>query len=225
MPETKGDSISRIRKSVKATTQEAFVTDRYIYSVLLKYAKLFIKRMDDSWRLGKYQSLFETIPCMEMIEVSKIEACCVDIKTCNTVRRSKEKLPSTFEGSTGPILRTVSSIDGSQLLFRTYPSTYTRMANTTNFKYNKALYYWILNGYLYSPSIGWDGISIEGLWTDSIEMFKCDPECCISKQDEPTNIPEYLMPDIEQQVRNEIFALLQIPQEPQIADNVNKLKN
>jgi len=226
MPETKGDSISRIRRSIKATTQEAFVTDRYIYSVLLKYAKLFVKRMDDSMKLGKYQSLFEPIPCFEMIEVSTVEACCIDIKTCDTIRRSKYKLPDTFEGAMGPILGAVSSIDGSQLLVRTYPPIYTRMTNTTTFKYNKTLYYWVFDGYLWSPSIEWDAVTVEGLWIDSIEMYKpCPDDVCIVRQDEPTHIPEYLMPDIEQQVRNEILTLIQIPQEPQIADNINKLKN
>jgi len=225
MSETKGETISRIRNSVKAISQEAFVTDRYIYSVVLKYAKLFIKRLDDTMKMARYQSLFDTIPCFDMIAVSTIEACCVEIKTCCTVQRSKDRLPPTFEGGMGPILRTVSSIDGSQVLRRTYPSIYVEMANTPNFRYNKTLYYWILDGYIYSPSIEWEGLSVEGLFQDSLTMYKCAPDCCLAKQDEATNIPDFLLSEIEQQVRNEILTLLQIPADPQVADGISKFKN
>lgn len=222
---TKGDTISRIRNSVKAINQDAFITDRYIYALVLKYGKLFIKRLDDSMKLGKYRSLFETIPSMELEEVSTIEACCADIKTCCTVRRTKDKLPDSFEGAMGPILRTVSSIDGSQLLFPTYPSIYARMTNSTNFKYNKNLYYWIKDGRLVSPSVEWEAITIEGLWVDSIEMYKCDGDPCLAKQDEPTAIPEFLFADIEKSVITELLGIAQIPQEPQQADNISKFKN
>lgn len=222
---TKGDTISRIRNSVKAINQDAFVTDRYIYALVLKHAKLFIKRMDDSMKLGKYRSLFETIPGFELEEVSTIQACCAEIKTCCTVRRTKERLPQSFEGAMGPILRTVSSIDGSQLLIPTYPAIYARMSNSTNFKYNKNLYYWVEDGYLISPSVEWEAINVEGLWVDSIEMYKCDGDPCLTKQEEPTAIPEFLFSDIEKFVVADLLQQAQIPQEPAQSDNISKYKN
>lgn len=225
MASTKGDVISRIKKSVKALNQDAFLTDRFIYSLVLKYAKLFIKREDDKSAFAKYQGLFETIPCVDLEEVSTIDACCAEIKNCCTIRKTKHKLPPLIEGSFGVILGIVTSIDGSRILKQTLPSTYVRMTNTTNFKYNKVLYYWYDNGYLYFPNIEWDAVSVEGLWEDGIEMYKCDGDKCRRKQDEMTSIPEFLLAEIESQVKNDLMTMLQIPKETAVADNQANIRN
>lgn len=225
MSQTKSDTISRVRDSIKGTNQDAFLTDRLIYSIVLKYAKLYIKREDDKNRLAKYQGLFETIPCVELEEVSAIEACCATLSTCCTFRQTKEKLPPLLEGSYGVILGDITSIDGSQQLIQTFPGIYTRMVNTTNFKYNKTLYYWYNEGYLVFPNIEWEAVAVEGLWEDGIEMFKCDGNKCQTKQEEPTAIPDFLFAEIETNVRQELLTLIQIPKEPAVNDNQSKLRN
>lgn len=222
---TKGDTISRIRNSIKAVNQDAFVTDRYIYALILKYAKLYIKRLDDSMKLAKFQSLFETIPCMKLVDSNPIEACCSDIKTCCTIKRSEQQLPPAFEGSFGSLITSVTSIDGSQILVKTYPNIYVRMTNSSNFKYNKTLYYWVANNYLFIPNVEWEAVTVEGLWEDSLAMYTCEGDVCIPKQEEPTSIPEHIFAQIEQDVRNELLGVLQIPQEPAKADNQSKLKD
>ena len=40
---TVGEVISRIRGQVKAEVQDAFVTDRYVYSLIIKFAQLFLE--------------------------------------------------------------------------------------------------------------------------------------------------------------------------------------
>lgn len=225
MASKKGDTISRLRDAVKATNQDAFITDRFIYSLALKYAKLYIKREDDKMKLGKYRGLFETIPCMELEEVSTIDPCCAEILTCCTIRRTKQPLPPLIEGSFGVMFGLISSIDGSKIFKQTIPSVYVRMLNTTSFRYNKELYYWYDGGYLYFPNIEWDAVSVEGLWEDGIQMFLCDGDKCLAKQNEPTAIPEFLFPEIENNVKQELLTLIQIPKEPAVSDNQSKFKN
>lgn len=225
MSTTKGDTISRVRESVKAVSQDAFITDRYLYSLILKHAKLYIKREDDKMKLVKYDGLFETIPCMPLEEVSTIDPCCMEILTCCTVRRTKDKVPPVIEGSFGAMFGLITSIDGSQVLKQTMSSTYARMVKTTTFKYNKEKYYWYTDGYLYFPNIEWDAVSVQGLWEDGIEMFKCDGDKCLAKQDEKTSIPEFLFAEIENNVKQELLTMIQIPKEPAVSDNQSKLKN
>ena len=66
------ESISRIRNVFKLVSEEAFITDRYIYSVLLKYAKALIRRQDNENKLMQYDSLFETLPFVDLISIDKI---------------------------------------------------------------------------------------------------------------------------------------------------------
>ena len=40
------ESISRLRGQVKAEVQDAFVTDRYLYSLIVKYAQVLMRRQD-----------------------------------------------------------------------------------------------------------------------------------------------------------------------------------
>jgi len=108
---TIGESISRVRNLVKAAKQDAFMTDRFIYSLIVKYAKLLIKRQDALNVRLKFASLFRTLPCVELIETDRVEACCGTLPDTCKVMRTKEKIPAPFEGAYGAFIRTVSSIE------------------------------------------------------------------------------------------------------------------
>jgi len=217
MATTIGETVSRIRNVVKGVKEDAFLTDRFLYSLVLKYAKLFIRRQDTENKIMRFQSLFEPLPCVDLIEVDKIEACCNDVKTNCTVMRTKEKLPIVLEGAYGPLFRSVTSIDGSTEVYKTYPQTYLNMTRSSNFKYNKNKYYWYLNGYLYFPNLTWEAVRIEGLWDESINMYICDGDECAPRQDDQTHFPEYLFAEIEASVIKDLTLLVQMP--PENADD------
>jgi hypothetical protein len=213
MATTVGESISRVRNLVKGVKEDAFMTDRFLYSLIIKYAKLLIKRQDNENKIMRFQSLFETVPCIELIEVDKVEACCGGIKTNCTIRRTKDKIPDVLEGSYGPLIRSITSLDRSIELYRTYPSIYTNIANSTNAKFNKQKYYWYLDGHLYFPNIEWDGVLVEGLWSESVDYLKCDGDPCAPRQDHPVHVPEYLFAEIEQLVMKDLGMFIQMPNE------------
>ncbi|BCV01371.1 MAG: hypothetical protein CM15mV42_0470 [uncultured marine virus] len=58
---TIGDVVSRIRGQVKAEVQDAFVTDRYIYSLILKHAQLLMRRQDHANKLMKFNSVWQSL--------------------------------------------------------------------------------------------------------------------------------------------------------------------
>jgi uncharacterized protein YutE (UPF0331/DUF86 family) len=41
---TIGEILSRIRNQVKAVKQESFLTDRFLYSMVMKHAKMLVRR-------------------------------------------------------------------------------------------------------------------------------------------------------------------------------------
>jgi hypothetical protein len=222
---TIGDTISRVRRLLKGVKEDSLLTDRMIYSVVLKYAKLYIRRQDNENKIMRFQTLFEVLPCVELKEVDKVEACCGGIKSKCIIMRTKDKLPTPMEGAYGPLFRDVTSIDGSQILYKTYPGTYVSIANSTNFKYNKTLYYWYLDGYMYFPNIAWESIRIEAIWDDNVHYLKCNEsqdECEII-QVQPTHVPDYLFAEIEQMVLKDFSFMLQVPSENK-DDNQNPLR-
>lgn len=222
---TIAESISRIRNLVKGSRQDAFLTDRFIYSLVVKYAKMYIKRQDALNVRLKFASLFRTIPCTDLVEVDKVEACCGSLPSSCKIMRTREKIPIPFEGAYGAMIRTVSSIDGSTEVYRTQPAAYVSMTKTTAFKYNKQKYYWYMNGYIYLPNVEWDAILLEGIFQEDISIFTCDKESvCKIRQEEILAIPDDLFAEVEKQVLQDLGFQVQIPTDPKMADKQNILR-
>ena len=206
---TIGEAISRVRNTLKAVKEDPFLTDRIIYASLLKYAKTLIKREVNQFRLMKMSSIFQVLPYVELIDVDKVEAECIGVYSECYFKRSKDKLPSILDGMFGPIIRTVSSIDGTIEMFRTDPGTWVSITKSTTFKYNNRQYFWYLNGYLYCPNIDWDAIRVEAIFDGKVETCTTDP--CLITQKQPFTIPEYLFSEVEQFVVKELTMTMQVP--------------
>ena len=212
MATTIGDATSRVRNVLKAVKEDPFMTDRFLYSLIMKYAKLLIYRQDQKGKMKEYTSLFTTIPCLDLIEVDKIEACCLGIKTGCTFRRTKDKLPELLDGGKGPIIRSVTTIDQSIRLEETYPELYANLSSTTTFKYLKTKYFWFINDYIYVPNVEWEGIRIVALFDSDVSEFDCtNTDDCILEQDRSMPVPENLFAEIEQMVLKEILTSGQVP--------------
>lgn len=212
---TIGETISRVRNTIKGVKEDAFLTDRYLYSLILKYSQLVMRRQDNESKIMRIQSLFEVLPCVDLIEVSKIDACCAGIKSDCTIMRTKDPLPEPMEGAEGPLIRSVTSLDGSIILINTNPTTYTIMANQPTFKYNKAQYYWYLEGHLFFPNIEWEGVRVDGIFTESTKAYHCDADLCAPRQDDRLTIPDFLFAEVEQMVLKDLGFMIQTPTETQ----------
>ena len=211
---TIGEAISRVRNTMKAVKEDPFLTDRTIYYSIIKYGKTLLKREDNMFRLMKLSSIFNVLPYVELIDVDKVEAGCTGVYSGCYFKRTKEKLPTIFDGMFGPIIRTVSSIDGSIEMFRTDPGTWVSITKSTTFKYNKRPYFWYLNGYLYVPNVDWDAIRIEAIFEGDTSAYTCnDDDKCLTRQDQALPFPEYLFSEIEQFVVKELTMTMQIPQD------------
>lgn len=220
---TVGEAVSRIRSIIKAVDMDDFITDRVIYTLMMKYASAYIKRQSAQGTGTKFSSLFTRLGCVNLIDVDKVEACCEPKSGC-TIKRTKDKLPNIMEGPQGPLLRSVSSIDGYSEAIRTTPSLYNSMTKTTVFKYNKNIYYWLMDNYIYIPNVEWDNLSLEGIFDGGIAGFSCD-DPCLQRQDQLLGIPPELFAEIEQQVVADFYKSAQIPQDQFISDKQSVLRS
>jgi len=205
------ETVSRIRNIFKAVREDAFLTDRMIYSVTVKYSKLILKRNSNENKLMLMDNMFEYLPHVDLIPVDRIEAECSGLRTGCTIMRTKYPLPKVVMGTVGPLLRAITSIDGGDSFHAVSPSIYVVMTKSTNFKYNKRHYYWYKNGHLYFPDINWEAVSVEGLFEGLIDGFCSDETNCTLMQDRPFPIQDHLFSEIEQMVMQELMTLAKIP--------------
>ncbi len=216
-----GEVLSRVRNQIKAVKQDAFLTDRFLYSMVMKHAKMLIRRQDVQNKILKFSSVFQTLNFVDLVEIDRAESQCHCITTGCTFKRTKVKIPKTFEGNFGPIFRSVMSIDLSEELVPIYPSVFQKMVNQKTFKYNNKKYYWYIDGHVYFPNLEWDAVRIEGLFEGDVSGYNCDvTDDCLYIQDTMFTIPEYLYAEIEQAVIRDLGAMMNVPQDLQ-QDNKN----
>ena len=213
---TIAEATSRVRNLVKGVNQDSFLTDRFLYSLIMKHAKLLMRRQDNLNRIMKFNTVFQTLDFVELIDVDRVQAHCRGVSSDCTFKRTKDKLPAMIDGYYGPMIRAVTSLDLSEELTPTFPTTFEQMSRQKTFRYNKKKYYWFLDGYLYFPNTEWDAIRLEGGFEGDVSGYNCDAsDDCSYIQDKTINIPEYLFPEIEQLTLRDLGAMMQVPQEAQ----------
>jgi len=211
-----GDVCSRIRNLTKGYTQDSFLTDKEIYLLFKKHASLVMKRLDEKGKLIKFSAVFETLDYVELEEVDRVEATCMGVKSYTTFRRTKQTMPMFTEGAMGPMINSITSIDGSTAcqIIRNI-DLYNYMTRQKNFKYNDTKYCWFLNDRLYFPNVNWPAVRIEGIFEDDISQFKCCnyEDKCKPRQQQSLNVPDYILSEIEANVLKDIGIQLQIPED------------
>jgi hypothetical protein len=209
------EAISQVKNDLKLVHADKRVTNKFIYSLLTKHAAWLIKRESDQLRLIKSDNIWQTLHCIEIIDVPTTDPCCKFKSKCS-ILRTKDKLPETFEDSWGILVKHVASIDNSQDLHPIKMSEWTRKLDNPNFKYDKTKYYFYKDGYLYFPNITWKLVTITGYFKDDITKYNlCDEtsqtlNCSIL--DTEWRVPLHLQSMIIDSVLKELTATyLQIP--------------
>ena len=116
-----------------------------------------------------------------------------------------------MQGYYGPLIRTVASLDGAEELQPTQPSTYLALSKSKNFRYNKTVYYWYIDDYLYFPNLEWDAIRVEGIFEDDISYWTCEDDNCVIKTEQSFNVPDYLFGELEGATIKDLLQMYQIP--------------
>lgn len=222
---TKRDIISEIRGLYKLHNEDGFVTDRFLYSIFKKYGEVLIRRKFNEKKLMKGDSAFQWLPVVQLIDVDKIEADCLGIKTNCTYKRTRFKLPKMLQVDKGSLIKLVFSVDTSEKVEQTTLLKFHEMTKSTNFKYNKIKYFWEKEGYLYLPNVNWSAITLQACFEENVtgycleteELTDCK-ECnqlvkpkCTYIQDDFIPFSDDLVADILGMVRQDLVGNMQIP--------------
>ena len=199
--------VSDVRSMHKILSTDSLITDRAILSEIRINTNLLVKRETNLRKLWATDTLFTTIPCLEMCEVP-ISECCDYVDEC-TIARSKEKLPRISEGNYQYVIQGVYSINalnGKGVKLKEI--TVNRYVNLLKLPIiKKEAYYWIANGYLYISNPLLQAIRFVALFEEDVPNDLLYPECdcgkeytieelCINPLDKEFPLPGYL----EQQV-------------------------
>jgi hypothetical protein len=203
--------VSDVRSMHKLLSADNLITDRAVASEIRNNTLLLVKRETNLRKLWATDTLFTTIPCLEMVEVS-ISECCEYVDPCS-IGRSRFKLPRIAEGNYQYIIQGVYSINAlSGVGKKLKEITINRYVNLIKLPIIKnEEYYWIQNDYLYINNPLLKAIRISALFEEDVPNEVMYPECgcggyepnledyCKNPLDKEYALPGYL--------QNQVLAL------------------
>lgn len=141
--------VSTVRSSHKLLSTDGLITDRAIAAEIKVSTFLLLKRETNLRKLWATDTLFTTIPCLELKEVP-ISECCEYVDEC-TIARSKFKIPRISEGNYQYLIQGVWSINAlggrGRKLKEITVNRYVNLLKLPIIK--KEEYYMMVNDYLY----------------------------------------------------------------------------
>lgn len=195
--------VSDVRSTHKLLSTDNQITDRAIISEIRNNTIFLVKRETNLRKLWATDTIFNTIPCLEMIEVP-ISECCDYVDPC-TVGRSRFKLPRISEGNYQYTIQGVWSINamggkGKRLKGVTI-NRYTNLLKLKIVK--KDVYFWIVNGYLYASKPLLQVVRMAAFFEEDIPNEIAFPDCdcgieytlddlCKNPLDKEFGLPGYL---------------------------------
>lgn len=169
--------VSDVRSIHKLLSTDSLITDRVIASEVRNNSLLLIKRETNLRKLWATDTLFTTIPCLEMIEVS-ISECCSYTDPC-TIARTKYKLPRISEGNYQYVIQGVYSINAlggkGKKLKEISINRYLNLLKLPVIK--KEEYFWISDGYLYVTNPYVQAIRFVAFFEEDIPNNILYPDC------------------------------------------------
>ena len=120
------------------------------------------------------------------------------------------------------MIKGITSLDGYVDVEPTNPLAYIRKLKKSTFKFNKVLYFWMKNGYLYLPNVEWDSIMIEAYFEKDVKNNCEEEQPCKNFQDNMFRIPERLAAAMVTMVTEKLLqTYVQIPTDSKIDKNEN----
>lgn len=209
---TNAEIVSRVINDINAIKKDMHVSRRYVLSILRQKAKTWIARRWDEGGLYREASLFTTIECLEMVPVNKIDCCFDTIPICDTIYRSKYKIPELLYSRLGPAILLVSSVNYlngdvtfDRITIRQHNNIKSRLYADLDDNY----YYYIWDDYIYIP-MEIEAITVLALTLDpkkAKEISGCgkeDEDKCKSQWDYdficPDKLVEYVIGEALQEI-------------------------
>lgn len=188
--------VSDVRSMHKLLSTDNLITDRVVASEIKNNTQLLLKRETNLRRLWATDTIFTTIPCLEMVQVP-ISECCDYVDPC-TVSRTKFKLPRIAEGNYQYLIQGVWSINamgGQGTRFKEV--TINRYMNLLSLPLVKNQpYYWIVNGYLYVSNPLLQAVRIAAFFEEDVPNEIMFSECCCTNG---VNLDEYCMNPLDKE--------------------------
>lgn len=166
---TKGQLVSRIVNDIRALNKDEHVSRRYILQIAKDKAKFLLAQKLRDRSIFREDNLFTTIDCFAMEKDDIVKCDIIEFKRCNSLMKSKKKLPDLVFSRFGDSIVSVTTVDGMIAFLPTSLNQYRLNSKRKFAKFVTSNYFYVRDGYLYLPDVEIEAVNIILLTTDKDE--------------------------------------------------------
>lgn len=225
MAETNRQFVSSIQVPLTSLSPDLRLSPKFILTIGQSVVADFLKKDSESRRVSKASEGWSELQYLPMEEVSINE--CGDLGAyCNKLMKSKIKVPDTFTGYYGNIIKYVSSLNFKTNYQPLRTPSLWRDIQEREFVDKRIKYYFFINQYLYIPNSEVEAIRMEAYFKNPLQVHQINnkncKECdkCVKYMDLDFICPEYLLNDVKKETMNIILTKYKI--QPDERDDLNK---
>lgn len=220
MSKTLRDVVSELATDLKGANLDDRTSFRFLSNKFIDQLDYFLHQETRSREFMKRQNLWQPIDCVELIDVPT--NACGMIDTCNTLKRSKNKLPKLIDTAFGLLVK-VFTIDGlikyTSVLSQDYKDYINREYGPRDIRT-----FYLENDYIYIPNTDIVAVKVLVVSKDfcKVEVLNGQLTSCASPLDCTLSYPDYLIAITKQAVLKELLSgYKNVPEDEKGDDNTN----
>ena len=179
------DVISRVRSTNKLINANDLINDRVIAAELKSRSIVLIKRETNLRRLWNTDTIFTTLPCIEMEEVP-LSKCC-DYISDRTISKSKLPLPRISEGNYQYLINYITDLDSSKSI--KYMPIKRYINRLKLHLHTNEVYYWIQEDFLFITNPVVKSVKVSAFFEEDVPFAILYPKDCNCNTDETPDCP------------------------------------
>jgi hypothetical protein len=227
---TKREAIETFRTKLRERNADSNFTNQFLYNVLLEHAQWLIKREISAGRIYRNTYFFQTLPARDVIEVSTIPEC-LSIKTRCKIYRTKTKVPEMWLDNDGPVMKNITSLDGSTSFTITTATQWQNKLIDPYQQMSKEKYAFFLDGHWYFPQVNPHKVNFYGFYKDDVSNVKegcseCgDDNSCVKFLDTKFVVPDWVIAEMYSKALEQIAGVTKRMQEDEEINKNDQRKN
>lgn len=218
--------VSRIQNSLNTLAKDTFIPRRFILSVFKSKAEFLMAQKLYDKTLYRETNLFRWVNCITMIEDNIVKCDKIEFKRCNSLMKSKKKLPKLLWSRYGASIFLVTNIDSSKEYKLISQSDYINLVNRKNaskFLGKYAILYPDNHIYIPDSEVKSVNVLLYTLDEKTDEVSDCaDCKECINYWETEIQVSDKILEVVIQETLKEITLRLQIPKDE--LDNLSSLE-
>lgn len=149
---TNNEFVSRIVNNIKGLSKDSHISKRFILNTGKTKSRFLLSQKLDELSMFREDGVITTVPCVELDSIDSKACDIFEFNMCQSIMRSKLKLPEGIFGKNGSGVVSVTNVDEQKTYKYITPNSFRTLQLRSKYSRDTTRYYYIKDGYLFLPN-------------------------------------------------------------------------